>query len=112
MPVEMLKTVLFSLAAFTLSCSHVTATGSSTLLMDVFISGINGTDSFIGGPDVGRPFVEAVQLAVELINNDTALLPGYTLDYDLTDTQVSKLVCVLAKHACQRSYIILGSYRL
>ena len=80
----------FSLAALVTlnSSSSVTTTGNS-LIIGVFISAFNSTGSFTGGSDTGRPFVEAVQLAVELINNDTTLLPGYTLDYDLTDSQVS-----------------------
>lgn len=42
-----------------------------------------------GDTDGERPFIEAVKFAVELINNDTSLLPGYQLNYQITDAQVS-----------------------
>ena len=58
------------------------------LSLAVFISAINDSGSFTGGAGVGRPFVEAVDLAVELVNNDTELIPGYALQYELADSQV------------------------
>ena len=66
-----------------------TAGGENVLSLAVFISGINDTGSITGSSDVGRPFVEAVSLAVELINNDTSLIPGYALEYELADSQVN-----------------------
>lgn len=68
--------------------THHHAEGSNTTLsLAVFIS---TGGSFTGGTDVGRPFVEAVDFAVELINNDTRLLPGINLEYEITDSQVSR----------------------
>ena len=58
------------------------------LTLAVFISAINTTGSITGSSDVGRPFVEAVNLAVELVNNNTDLIPGYSLEYELADSQV------------------------
>ena len=64
------------------------AQNTSSLTLAVFVSGINSTGSFTGGDEQGRPFVEAVKLALELINNDSSLLPDYTLGYSITDAQV------------------------
>ena len=69
----------------------MTAAGAEDVLsLAVFISGINDTGSITGSSDSGRPFVEAVNLAVEQINNDTSLIPGYVLEYELADSQVNK----------------------
>ena len=77
----------FALCLSTLLTQQADAQGSNatTLSLAVFIS---TGDSFTGGTDVGRPFVEAVEFAVELINNDTKLLPGFNLEYEITDAQV------------------------
>ena len=66
-----------------------------TLTLAVFVSAINTTGSFTGSADVGRPFVEAVGLAVEMVNNDTSLMPGYNLDYRITDSQVGEFCKLL-----------------
>lgn len=65
------------------------STGNSTLTLAVFVSGItpDATNSFSEGLD-GRPFITAVQLAVELVNNRTDILPGYRLEFTTNDTQV------------------------
>lgn len=88
----MLGAIAFSFAVF-FHCNmdHVSAT-DPTLTLAVFVSAINTTGSITGGSNVGRPFVEAVGLAVELVNNDTNMMPGYKLDYSLTDAQVNTLV--------------------
>lgn len=84
-----LERIIFSCAVFLCcSISHVSGT-QGNLTLAVFVSAINMTSSFTGSSDIGRPFLEAVDLAVELINNDTALIPGYTLEYEITDAQVS-----------------------
>ncbi len=44
--------------------------------------------SFGGGYD-GRANVLGVQVALDQINNDSSMLPGYTLHYTLSDSQVS-----------------------
>lgn len=64
------------------------SSSSSTLTLAVFISAINDTGSFTGGSDVGRPFIEAVDLAVDLINEDPNFIPGYTLEVRYSDSQV------------------------
>ena len=42
-----------------------------------------------GGDFNSSGAVAGVQVALDVINNDTTLLPGYTLHYTLTDSQVS-----------------------
>lgn len=63
------------------------------LTLAVFISGITeGTGGFTGNLD-GRVFKAAVELAVEIINeNSTDLLPGYQLNHAFNDSRVSALV--------------------
>ena len=62
---------------------------TSTLTLAVFMSGItpNGTNAFAESLD-GRPFITAVELALELVNNRTDILPGYTLEFTANDSQV------------------------
>lgn len=62
---------------------------TSTLTLAVFMSGItpNGTNAFAESLD-GRPFITAVELALELVNNRTDMLPGYTLEFTANDSQV------------------------
>ena len=62
---------------------------TSTLTLAVFMSGItpNGTYAFAESLD-GRPFITAVELALELVNNRTDMLPGYTLEFTANDSQV------------------------
>ena len=62
---------------------------TSTLTLAVFMSGItpNGTNSYAESLD-GRPFITAVELALELVNNRTDMLPGYTLEFTANDSQV------------------------
>ena len=96
MNLSSLRCIILSLAVFT-SCSgvisHVDAEGDAlqNISFAVFVSSIsNNTRSFVGGSDVGRPFVEAVELAVTQINNDSSLLPGYKLNTVITDAEVSQ----------------------
>lgn len=86
------EALVFTIAVLCCSsiCRVQAADADTTLTLAVFISGINTTGSLGGGEDMGRPFVEAVDLAVQLVNNNTSLLPGYELAYTLTDSQVSK----------------------
>lgn len=89
----LLQAIATCVVVFSLSTRGVAAqnSSSSTLSLAVFISAINSTGSFTGGSDVGRPFVEAVDLAVELINDDTNMIPGYFLEAHYSDSQVNKL---------------------
>ena len=61
---------------------------NSSLTLAVFITAFNDSGSFTGGDQSGKPFLEAVDMAVELINNDSRILPDFHLDYKLTDSQV------------------------
>ena len=45
----------------------------------------------LGGELDGSGSVAGVKVALDRINNDSSLLPGYTLHYTLTDSQVSFL---------------------
>ena len=65
------------------------ASNTSTLTLAVFMSGItpNGTNAFAESLD-GRPFITAVELALELVNNRTDILPGYTLEFTANDSRV------------------------
>lgn len=92
----MVRPLVQSLAVFVAVCACIGCASAQddVLTLAVFIS-INNT--FTGGINIGRPFVEAVDLAVELINNDTTLLPGYKLQYELSDAQVC--VCIGSKQA-------------
>ena len=58
--------------------------GASPLTLAVFVTNVNNSDN----TGAGRPFVEAVELAIELINSDTNILKDYNLGYDITDSQV------------------------
>ena len=42
-----------------------------------------------GGDFISSGVIPAVQLALNQINSDPSMLPGYSLHYTLTDTQVS-----------------------
>ena len=79
------KHFLLAVAVFAFSLCVVQSTN---LTLAVFISAIDTIATFSGGNQSGRPLLEAVDLAVELINNDSSILPGYTIDYKLTDSQV------------------------
>lgn len=58
----------------------------------VFISGITETEEASGFTGVvdGRPFKAAVELAKDLINANSSLLPGYRLELAYTDAKVSR----------------------
>lgn len=83
LPKEMNAIFFLALTVFLLH--HAEGDSEATLSIAVFIS---GSGQSTGGTDAGRPFVKAVDLAVELINNDTMLLPGFNLEYEVTDSQV------------------------
>lgn len=73
---------LLSLSIF--SCSRAQQEDAN-LTLAVFIT-LDASESI---SDSGRPFVLAVDLALELINNDSSLLPGYKLGYEnITDSEV------------------------
>ena len=62
----------------------------------------------LGGPSSqfdGSGSIAGVKVALERINNDTTLLPGYTLHYTLTD---SKVLCYDISYI-QRSYLLFVS---
>lgn len=81
-PLLALPTILFLLSLPSVHSSN------KILTLGVFVSGINTTGSFTGDNMQGMPFVEAVDLAVDLINKDSSLLPDYILEYETTDAQV------------------------
>jgi len=77
------------LAAVLLSFRSSEVRGANnSLTLAVFITAFNDSGSFTGGVQSGRPFLEAVDMAVELINNDSRILPDYHLEYKLTDSEV------------------------
>lgn len=76
------------------------------LTLAVFVSGrVSGVseaqDGYTGDLD-GRPFRAAVNMAVEMVNNDSAILPGYTLARLIKDSRVSSRLFSVSqlKHTC------------
>lgn len=88
-PTLLLKGICFAVVLCCSTYQVSDAAGDKTLTLAVFVSAINTTASFTGDTNSGAPFVAAVDLAVELINNDTNFIPGYNLNFELTDAQVS-----------------------
>ena len=87
--VAMLAMLLPALLQNVPALAQTTDNTSNTLTLAVFMSGItpNGTNAFAESLD-GRPFITAVELALELVNNRTDILPGYTLEFTANDAQV------------------------
>ena len=76
------------------------------LTLAVFISGItNGTGQFTGNLD-GRVFKAAVEMAVDIINqNSTDLLQGYQLNHAFNDSRV-RITMISSLFTCHmRVYI-------
>ena len=48
--------------------------------------------ALFGGQYVSGPSLVGLELALDLINADETLLPGYSLHYVLTDAEVSRLL--------------------
>ena len=62
------------------------------LTLAVFLSGVYTTRG-------GQAFLTGLEMALELLNNNSSLLPGYTVDASITDVQVQLLVrCT--RYAC------------
>lgn len=57
------------------------------LTLAVFLSGVYTTSSEL--PAAGQPLLAGVEMALELLNNDSHLLPGYTVEASITDVQVN-----------------------
>lgn len=87
---KLLKAILAAAAALLCLCTGGCDAGenATTLSLAVFVSAINSTGSIVGGSDVGRPFVEGVNWALELINGDPDMIPGYHLEAHFSDSQV------------------------
>ena len=56
------------------------------LTLAVFLSGVFTNQSELGG---GEAFLTGLRLALELLNNDSRLLPGYSVNASISDPQVS-----------------------
>ena len=63
-----------------------------------------------GGDVKSSGTIPGVQVALDAINNQPDLLPGYTLHYTLTDSQVRKKTSVAAILFLQYNYIHCSSY--
>ena len=64
---------------------------SGELTLAVFASGLSDAqDGFTGNLD-GRPFMAAVDMALEMVNNNSEILPGYNLTSLIKDSRVSHL---------------------
>ena len=67
-------------------CRTVEAKGSKQLTLAVFMSGVLTNNSeFVGG----QTFLTSLDLTLELLNNDSRLLPGYFLNASIADPRVS-----------------------
>ena len=73
------------------SCPRQVAAADDVLTVSVFISGITEEASGFTGVLDGRPFRAATDLAMELVNSNSSLLPGYELQLDYTDAKVGTL---------------------
>lgn len=85
------------------------------LTLAVFVSGrVSGVseaqDGYTGDLD-GRPFRAAVNMAVEMVNNDSAILPGYTLARLIKDSRCEAGTSVRAfiDQIFQDQIMIVGS---
>ena len=68
-------------------CRNAEAKGSKQLTLAVFMNGVFTNQSEIAG---GQIFLTGLDLTLELLNNDSRLLPGYFLNYtSIVDTRVS-----------------------
>ena len=66
-------------------------TAGGELTLAVFVSGLSeAQDGYTGDLD-GRPFEAAVNMAVEMVNDNSLILPGYTLTSLIKDSRVSRL---------------------
>ena len=65
------------------------AAADEVLTVSVFISGITEEASGFTGELDGRPFQAATEIARELVNSNSDLLPGYELQLAYTDAKVS-----------------------
>ena len=113
---------LLSLSIATLGLSQSTLSGqmqgcSRSVYRQVWPEVVNDSDpsnlffglmmSF-GGDYRSHGAVPAVQVALEQINNDSDLLPGYTLHYALLDSQVCDCACVcVCVCVCVRAVLII-----
>ena len=79
---EWLLIVLLSAAG----CRNTEAKGSKQLTLAVFMSGVFTNQSEIAG---GQTFLTGLDLTLELLNNDSRLLPGYFLNASIADPRVS-----------------------
>ena len=67
-------------------CGTAKAKGNKQLTLAVFLTGVFTNQSeFIGG----EAFLTGLQLALGLLNNNSQLLPGYSVNANITDAQVS-----------------------
>ncbi|KAL5473441.1 hypothetical protein EMCRGX_G027926 [Ephydatia muelleri] len=78
---EWLLIVLLSAAG----CRNAEAKGSKQLTLAVFMSGVFTNQSEIAG---GHTFLTGLDLTLELLNNDSRLLPGYFLNTSIADTRI------------------------
>ena len=67
-------------------CRNAEAKGSKQLTLAVFMSGVFTNQSEFGYEQV---FLTCLDLTLELLNNDSRLLPGYFLNASIADPRVS-----------------------
>ena len=80
--------------------------GGRTPLHFALIQSLGGPLSLYDGSGA----VAGVKVALDRINNDITLLPGYTLHYILADSLVSRLGCHNVHiHACKRDRVTENS---
>ena len=105
--------VWFFVALLSLTACRIAETkGNQQLSIAVFMSGVFTNRSEVIG---GETYLTGLRLALELLNNDSRLLPGYSINASISDPQVSSrtiVLCVNTNDNGQAYFCVLFSLHL